>query len=269
MNLKIEKAFFLRSLMLKLKLKKIIGLCLFLTLSLVALNILLTIKAKGFKGAYNQFRLGVTTKKVELNHVEEKITYDVKFGRIYLGKMHFSNISNVEMGGRLLTAILIETKLTKFLDTEKIYSDPETLLPVKVERDITNWFVKEKITEEYNQENFTVTIIKNKGSKKTNTTIKKDSHIHNAMLLPYFIRRIPKLYVGRIIIANLPTRRLEIKLVSIEEIKVPAGTFLAYHFRSTPSHVDIWISADERRIPVKIQGNSVFGYSLVMKEYSS
>jgi hypothetical protein len=98
--------------------------------------------------------------------------------------------------------------------------------------------------------------------------IKKNEPIHNAVLLPYYIRRIPVLETGQIIIANLPTRRLEIKLVSQEEIKVPAGIFQAYHFSSTPKQIDIWISADERRIPVKIEGAGLLGYSVVMKEYS-
>lgn len=255
-------------LMTKIELKKIICLCIFLAFSLIILNILLTIKAKGFKSAYNQFRLGIITKTAKLNHIEEKITYDVKLGKIYLGKMQFSNISNVEMDGRLLNAMLVETRLTQFTDKERIYIDPQTLLPIKVERDISNWFIKERIIEDYDQDNFTVTIIKSSGLNQKKTVIKKDGHIHNALFLPFFVRHIPKPNVGRIIIANLPVRRLELKLVSIEEIKVPAGTFRAYHFTSSPRQIDIWITADERRIPIKIQGNSVFGYSILMKEYT-
>ena len=163
----------------------------------------------------------------------------------------------------------METKLTQFRDTEKIYSDPKTLLPVRVERDIMKLFVRERITEDYDQDNFTVTIIKNKGAMEEKLVIKKDSHIHNALLLPYYVRRLPSLDVGRIIIANLPTRRLEIKLVSIEDVKVPAGTFKAFHFKSTPKQIEIWISTDERRIPLKIQGSGIFGYSMVMSEYAS
>jgi hypothetical protein len=113
-----------------------------------------------------------------------------------------------------------------------------------------------------------VTVIKNSGAGEEKFTIKKDSVIHNSVLLPYYVRRIPKLNIGRIIIANLPTRRLEVKLVSIEDIKVPAGTFKAYHFKSTPKQIEIWISVDERRIPLKILGNGLFGYSMSMSGYS-
>ncbi len=211
---------------------------------------------------------GEGIKSIQPDYVGEKIIYDVRLGKLYLGKAQFNNLANVQLDGRLLNVMTVETKLTQFTDVEKIYGAPETLLPIRVERDILNWFVREKITEDYDQNNFTVTIIKNKGAGQEKLVIKKDSHIHNVVLLPYYVRRIPRLDVGGIIIANLPTRRLEIKLVSIEDIKVPAGTFKAYHFKSTPKQIEIWISTDVRRIPLKIQGTGLFGYSMVMKEYS-
>lgn len=235
---------------------KILYLCILLSFLIVALIFTLSIKAKE------------EIKIIQPNYLGEKIIYDVKLGKLHLGKARFNNMGNVQLNGNLLNVMTVETKLTRFTDTEKIYSDPKTLLPVRVERDILNWLIRERITEDYDQDNFTVTIIKNKGAIQEKLVIKKDSHIHNAMLLPYYVRRIPRLDVGRIIIANLPTCRLEIKLVSIEEVKVPAGTFKAFHFKSTPKQIEIWISADERRIPLKIQGTGIFGYSMVMSEYT-
>lgn len=225
---------------------------------LLTLNFLVFVKAKLIKSAGATFRT---------NSIGEKIVYDVSLGKLYLGKARFENLADARVNGRVLNAMLLETRLARFKDTEKIYSDPRTFLPVRVERDILNWFAREKITEEYDQNKFTVTIIKDKGSRQEKSVIKKDSRIHNAVLLPFSVRRIPKMDVGRIIIANLPVRRLEIKLISIEKIKVPAGTFQAYRFQSTPRQIDIWISADERRIPIKIQGSGVFGYTLAMKEH--
>ncbi|MDD4894555.1 MAG: DUF3108 domain-containing protein [Candidatus Omnitrophica bacterium] len=209
------------------------------------------------------------TKPAQLNFIGEKITYDVKLGKLYLGKAQFNNLPNEQLNGKVLNVMTLETKVTQFTDTEKIYSDTETFLPVRVERDILKVLLREKITEDYNQNKFAVTITKNIGSKSQETlVIEKDSPIHNAVLLPYSVRRIPDLEIGKIIVANLPLRKLELKLVSIEEIKVPAGTFKAYHFVSTPKRIEIWISADERRIPLKIQSSELFGYSLVMSEYA-
>ncbi|MDD4979974.1 MAG: DUF3108 domain-containing protein [Candidatus Omnitrophica bacterium] len=236
-------------------------LCLFTAFLLGAFSSILSLKAKD-KSAGNR-RIG------QSKYSGEKITYDVMLGKVRLGRMRFSNIGNAPLEGRILNLMVMETKLTHFSDTERIYSDPQTLLPVKVERDIMNIFTHEKINEHYDQTNFTVTIIKKKGMKKQERLIiKKDDLIHNAALLPYYVRHTPNLDVGRVIIANLPTRRLEIELVSEEELTVPAGTFKAYHFSSTPRQIDIWISADSRRIPLKIQTSGALGYSMVMKEYS-
>ncbi len=198
----------------------------------------------------------------------EKITYDIKMGGVNLGSAVFQHMPNAEINGRLLSKVSFETDLARFKDTEIIYSDPKTLLPVKIDRDIVNWFSREKITEDYDQENFTVTITKYKGAKQDKLVIQKDSAIHNAILLPHSVRRVTKLDPGYIFSVNLPNRKLQMKLVSLEDIKTSGGTFKAYHFESIPKQIEIWISADENRIPIKMQGVGAFGYLLVLKEYA-
>lgn len=199
---------------------------------------------------------------------EEKITYDIKMGKVNLGKAVFHHVESAEIDGRLLNKMIFETDLVRFKDTEVIYSDPQTLLPVRIHRDIVNWFNREKITEDYDQENFTVTITKHGGARQNKLVIKKDSSIHNAILLPHYVRRINKLDLGYIFFVNLPNRKLQMKLVSVEDIKTPGGTFKSYHFESLPKQIEIWISADERRIPVKLQGIGAFRYLMVLKEYA-
>lgn len=200
--------------------------------------------------------------------IGEKITYEVKFGKLNLGTAVFSQLKNVKFNGRLLNVMLLETKLAHFTDRETIYLDAQTFLPVKIERDILNWFTKEKITEDYDQKNFSVTIKKQGLMKKGTLVIKKDGPIQNAVVLPQYVRHIVKLEPGRILVANLPTRRYEIELVSVDEITVPAGNFKAYHFQSRPKQIEIWISADQRRIPLKILSTARFGYSMEFKKYA-
>jgi len=198
----------------------------------------------------------------------ETITYDIKMGGVNLGKAVFQHMASAEINGRVLNKASFETDLARFKDTEIIYSDPKTFLPVKIDRDIVNWFNREKITEDYDQENFRVTITKYKGSKQDKRVIQKDSAIHNAILLPHSVRRVTKLDPGYIFLVNLPNRKLQMKLVSLEDIKTGGGTFKAYHFESIPKQIEIWISADENRIPIKMQGVGAFGYLLVLKEYA-
>jgi len=208
------------------------------------------------------------TTEVDCPFKGEKITYDIKMGGINLGKAVFQYMASAEIKGKLLSKASFETNLARFKDTEIIYSDPQTFLPVKIDRDIVNWFNKEKITEDYDQDNFRVTITKYKGKKQDKLVIQRDSAIQNAILLPHSVRRVAKFDPGYVFPVNLPNRKLQMKLVSLEDIKTEGGTFKAYHFESLPKQIEIWISADKNRIPIKMQGVGAFGYLLVLKEYA-
>jgi hypothetical protein len=49
-------------------------------------------------------------------------------------------------------------------------------------------------------------------------------------------------------------------------VAVPAGKFRAYHFTSAPHKFEIWITADELRLPVKIEGAGGYPYTLMMNK---
>ena len=204
----------------------------------------------------------------EFSRIGEKITYNVRLGKIYLGKAVFHHVERLQLEGRVANRITFDTHLVNFQDLEIIYSDPTNFLPIKIERHINNWPFQEKITENYDQSKFILTITKVKGRNKEQSTIKKNSSIHNAILLPFYVRRIAKLDIGWTLMAQLPTQQFLIRLVSIERIRVPAGEFNCYHFESFPNKFEIWISADNRRIPVKIKGLGALGYTMVMQDYS-
>lgn len=198
----------------------------------------------------------------------EKIVYNVRMGNVTLGKSVFTRLPPVELDGKMANLMSFETRLARFSDKEKIHSAAGTFLPLKIEREVSNWPFLEKISEHYDQDKFTLTIIKNKGKSSQQRVIRKDGPIHNSIILPFVLRNIPELALGWSMTANLPSQRFEIKLSSLETLKLPSGEFKAYHFQSNPPKFEIWVSADERRIPLKIKGAGPLGYTLVMKEYS-
>jgi len=200
--------------------------------------------------------------------VGEKITYDVILGKLSLGKAYFERLADTDKEGRKLNLIVFETRLASFKDKEVIYSDPATFLPAEIYRDINKMLGSERISEVYDQDKFTLSITKDAAGKVQKTLIKKDGPIQNAVLLPFYVRRIADLRVGSILRANLPKCQFIIKLVRVEGIRVPAGDFQAYYFESQPAQFKIWISADTDRIPLKIQGTGVFGYTMVMRKRS-
>ena len=183
------------------------------------------------------------------------------------GRSEYNNLGMVDLNGVKVNLVIFKTKVLLFEDTEKIYSDLESLLPLKIERSISKLWGKEYITEEYDQKKFTVVMRKFKGKKLVKEQITKaNGPIHNAITLPFYLRGRPDLKIGWHFIARVPDE-FQLELVSIDQITVPAGKFQTYHFKSIPNKFEIWINKDNPRVPLKIQGKGIFDYALLMKRY--
>jgi len=81
------------------------------------------------------------------------------------------------------------------------------------------------------------------------------------------VRKISDLDVGWKFLINLPTQQFTLQVLRVEKVTVPAGTFDAYYLTSDPERFEIWITADARRIPVRIRGSGAVGYTMLMREY--
>ena len=207
--------------------------------------------------------VGVKSESCLLDSPVKKILYTISPA----GIAEFSDLGIVELCGQKVRLHALKTRIFRFQDTEMIYSDVQTLLPIRIERDVVRWLGKERIVEEYDQENFTLTIRKFKGSKQVHeSVIKRDGPINNAVLMLYDLRTIPELEIGVGFKTNLPGE-FELKLESIDQVKIRADTFEAYHFTSVPDTFETWISKDELRRPLKIILRIGVGYTLVLKEY--
>ncbi len=198
------------------------------------------------------------------NYAGERALYSIK----PTGQAEYHDLGIVDLNGAKVDLITFKTKALFFEDTEKIYSDPVSSLPIRVERNISTPLGKEYIIEEYDQKNFTIIFKKFKKNKLISEwTVKADGPVYNAITLPFFISRTQGFKPGWHFTARVPGE-FKLKLVSTDKIIVPAGKFQVYHFKSTPDKFEIWINKDNPQIPLKIQGKGVFGYSLSMKEYS-
>ena len=202
-------------------------------------------------------------KETAIDYAGESILYLIS----PLGRSEYHNLGVVDIKGTKVNLVTFRTKVLFVDDLEKIYSDPETLLPLKIERTISKLWSKENITEEYDQKNFTVTYRKLKGNKIIyEKIVKAKGPVHNAITLPFYLRGRSDLKIGWHFTARVPAE-FELKLVSIDQIKTPAGKFQAYHFKSIPDKFEIWINKNNPRVPLKIQGKGVFDYALLMKQY--
>ena len=198
------------------------------------------------------------------NYAGESILYLIS----PFGRSEYNNLGVVDLNGAKVNLVTFKTKVLLFEDTEKIYSDPESLLPLRIERNISKLWGKEYITEEYDQKKFIMVTRKFKGKKLVKEQIiQAKGPIHNAITLPFYLRGRSDLKIGWHFIARVP-EEFGLELVSVDKITVPAGKFQAYHFKSIPNKFEIWINKDNPRVPLKIQGKGIFDYALLMKKYS-
>jgi hypothetical protein len=185
-----------------------------------------------------------------------------------LGVSEYNDLGIVIFRGKKARLATFRTQVLGFDDTERIYTDPDSFLPLRVERDISAWLKKEYIIEEYEPKKGVLTIKKFKDKRKIEEQVlRENGPFYNAVLLPFYLRNIANLDIGWTFQVRVP-KKFEVKLVSIEDIVVPAGKFKAYHFTSIPNKFEIWISKDIRRVPLKIKGMGGLNYTLAMKEHN-
>jgi len=200
-----------------------------------------------------------------LEYPGEKIVYAIS----PLGKAEYNDLGLVDFQGKKLKLVTFRTTVPGFKDLEKVYADPKTGLPVRVERSISWPLSKEYITEEYSSKNNTLIIKKLIGNKLVKAySFKGEGPMHNAILLPFYLRTINNLAVGWTFDVRFPVK-FKVTLVSVEEVVVPAGKFTAYHFTSIPPKFEIWISKDKYRLPIVIKGTDGLGYSMRMRSHES
>ncbi|MDP8266064.1 MAG: DUF3108 domain-containing protein [Candidatus Aceula meridiana] len=204
------------------------------------------------------------------SYVGEKITYDIKSLSVNAGTAitEFKGLTKVD--GKEVYLILFKATSLNFLDIELIYADPQTLYPIKVVRDLDIWGSKEKITESYDQDNFSVKITKivNGKDKPEITTIKKDGIIDNLYCFIYRFRKNGRLENGNSLRMNLPTKDIDIRVAKKARMKAAGKVFDCYYLHTTPKEYAIWFSADKNRFALRIdKGGVVGGTSMRMVEY--
>ena len=250
------------------QMRKFIFIILVVICGLFLLNFTDTVKDSA--GTYRLPYSAKSKKEKNSEYIGEKITYEIKFGNFRIGEATFQHLDNTLLDGKPVALMTFETNAGGFYDLETIYSDLATFLPVKVTRKLRGLTFNEDITENYDQKNFMLTMVKYKNNKKI-AEEKFDNQgkpIYNAVSLPFYLRRLPDLKVGWSFSTHFGSLEYKIILSGKNNLDTPLGAFETYHFESQPRKFKIWVTADERRIPVKIKDSGLLGYTLTMKGYS-
>lgn len=196
----------------------------------------------------------------------ERLVYDVYFNRLKIGESVLEFHGEKRLNGRDTYRITFTTKTPGFEDAEDIYADKETFLPLRVSRSIKKLGAfSTTIQEEYDQAAFKVIIKKQSTFSSKEFAIQKDEPISNAIVLPYYYRTRPDIAKGESFKVTLPTVDFDVVLEGREVVATPLGVRPVYVFVSVPSKFTFWLSADKRRIPLKIEGHTALGHSLIIK----
>ncbi|MDD5408629.1 MAG: hypothetical protein PHC71_00840 [Candidatus Omnitrophica bacterium] len=189
------------------------------------------------------------------------------------GKSEYKNIGTVVLKGKQVSLITLKSKILFIEVMEKIFYDPESLLPYRTERATSGFWVKEYRTEDYDQNNFTVSIKIFKGLKLVKEKIiKANAPIQNVNLLLFYLRKQADFKIGwhftAVVLEELKLLKVDLKLLSIDEITVPAGKFQAYHFKSVPDKFEIWMDKNTPQVALRIKLKNVIDCFISMKGYS-
>jgi hypothetical protein len=189
------------------------------------------------------------------------------------GKSEYKNLGTVDLNGMKVNLITLKSKIL-FVDvTEKIFYDAESLLPYRTERTNSGFWVKEFRTEDYDQKKFTVVIkIFKKAKLVKEKTIKASGPIQNVNLLIFYLRKQTDLKIGwhftPTVLEEFKLLKIDLKLLSIDGITVPAGKFQAYHFKSVPAKFEIWMNKNTPQVALRIKLKNIIDCTISMKGYS-
>ncbi|OQX52926.1 MAG: hypothetical protein B5M48_04360 [Candidatus Omnitrophica bacterium 4484_213] len=177
----------------------------------------------------------------------ETVSYRVQWKGIHIGsaKLIFGD------------EIILQTHTLNFKDIERIKGDAD-YYPLEVSRDIRLFGRSIQILEKYDQKKRSVEILRKTAGRTSRQVISSDAKIHHPILLIYYFRS-QELKLGESWMINLPLAgKYKMEVTKLEKIKTPVGKYLAYRIESFPSEIKFWISADERRLPLKIEKNDSF-----------
>jgi len=197
----------------------------------------------------------------------ERIRYKISYKGLPVGESVLTFYGERALNGRKVYYFVFTSSLPTVQDEEKLYADPRTMLPVRIDRVVKrlgNFPLR--IQETYDQDTHRVRI-KRKGNFGTKEfTIQRNAPVQNAILLSYYYRSMDPLDAPYEGVVTLPTLELKVLGKGKEYIKTLLGDFPAQVFASIPPKFKLWLSADERRIPLRIEDPNAFGYSLEIKK---
>jgi hypothetical protein len=204
--------------------------------------------------------------------LSEQINFNIRSLGVRAGGATLVFEGLTELNGREVYLLTFEATAMNFLDKERIYADKEYFYPIRVTRDLNIWGSQEQIVEDYDQENYSVRVVKRvKGQDDPEeVVIQKDGKIDNIYCFIYRFRTQNDVQIGQSLKMNLPTKDVMMNVVRQTQIKAAGQTFDAYYLNTVPSEYSVWFDVSAERLPLRIdKGGFIGGTSMVLTNYEN
>ena len=200
----------------------------------------------------------------------ETIQYDIKKLKMRVGQASLTFHGLVSLSGQSAFLITFTSKGMKFSDEEKIYVDPRTFLPVRVERDLNIFGKKERIVEHYNAREGTVRIVKTAKGKTTEQAIKRSVPLDNIYCFIFRYRVSGKFTPGETFQIHLPTKDVQFQVQKPRGLQVGEKEIAAHYLQSDPVQYRVWFDPGAHKVPLRIDGAVGFGNTvMILRKYSN
>lgn len=197
----------------------------------------------------------------------EQTIYRIRKLAMDVGEMTLTYEGTVAKNGRELLLLRLSVEAFKYTGEDKIYLDPQTFLPVTVERDIVVFGNKEQIVEQYDPFG-SVVITKTVDDQITTQTITKDGPLENIYGFIFRYRKTGRLAENEDLNIRLPTQDVTMTYEGLRSIKAKGVKVDAYYLESSPKAYRIWLEVSSEKIPLRIDGTAGFGNTaMLLKEY--
>jgi len=205
----------------------------------------------------------------EPQYVGEKINFSIKQMGITVGEATLIFLEPTASNEKKNPLIKFTANALNFSDVERIYLDPQTLYPIRVTRDLNLWGRKEKIVEDYLQDQGLIKIVKHVGKKITEQTLEKEGPIDNIYSFIYRYRKTGEFQIGEELQLNLPTKDVVLFLDKSTTVKALDGRQDAFYLFSKPRKYKIWFDKSDDKVPLRIDGAiGLAKTSMVIKGFS-
>jgi hypothetical protein len=194
--------------------------------------------------------------------IGEKLTFKAKLFGIPAGWQILQTLNMERLNGRDVIHVKSTSQTNDFFsriyyfsDSRESYIDADTLSPILYRKDITDRKFKAHVEIEFNSG---IALVREKG-KTRRIEVPPDVQDELSMLFLVRVRTIEpgKLYTFPLLLRK-GVQTITVRMIGREELKTVLGKVWTVVLSSSNGH-KLWLTDDERRIPVKIEAHTRLG----------